>query len=48
MSKIQEAIKQMSVEEMQQHMAKYMVADKKWAVHDGLEVIFDSELRCCI
>ena len=31
MSKIQEAIKQMSVEEMQQRLAEYMAADKKWA-----------------
>lgn len=31
MSKIQEAIQQMSVEEMQQRLAEYMAADKKWA-----------------
>ena len=31
MSKIQEAIKQMSVEEMQERLAKYMAADKEWA-----------------
>ena len=31
MSKIQEAIQQMSVEEMQQRLAEYMTADKKWA-----------------
>ena len=31
MSKIQEAIQQMSVEEMQQRLAEYMAADKEWA-----------------
>ena len=31
MSKIQEAIQQMSVEEMQERLAKYMAADKEWA-----------------
>jgi hypothetical protein len=31
MSKIQEAIQQMSVEEMQVRLAKYMAADKEWA-----------------
>ena len=31
MSKIQEAIQQMSVEEMQQRLAEYMSADKAWA-----------------
>ena len=31
MSKIQEAIKQMSVEEMQERLAAYMAADKEWA-----------------
>ncbi len=31
MSKIQNAIQQMSVEEMQQRLAEYMAADKKWA-----------------
>ena len=31
MSKIQDAIHQMSVEEMQQRLAEYMAADKKWA-----------------
>lgn len=31
MSKIQEAIQQMSVEEMQERLAKYMAADKQWA-----------------
>ena len=31
MSKIQDAIQQMSVEEMQQRLAEYMAADKKWA-----------------
>ena len=48
MSKIQESIRQMSVEEMQERLAKYMAVDKNWAVHDGLEVILDSNLRCCI
>ena len=48
MSKIQEAIQQMSVVEMQEPMAEYMAADKKWAVHEGLEVIIDSNLRCCM
>lgn len=48
MSKIQEAIQQMSIDEMQQRLAEYMAADKKWAVHDGLKVILDSDLRCCI
>ena len=31
MSKIQDAIQKMSVEEMQQRLAEYMAADKKWA-----------------
>ena len=31
MSKIQEAIQQMGVEEMQERLAKYMAADKDWA-----------------
>ena len=31
MSKIQEAIQQMSVEEMKQRLASYMAADKEWA-----------------
>ena len=31
MSKIQDAIQQMSVEEMQQRLAEYMAADKVWA-----------------
>jgi len=31
MSKIQDAIQQMSVEEMQQRLAEYMAADKEWA-----------------
>ena len=31
MSKIQEAIQQMSVEEMKQRLAAYMAADKEWA-----------------
>lgn len=31
MSKIQEAIEQMSVEEMQERLAEYMAADKEWA-----------------
>ena len=31
MSKIQEVIQQMSVEEMQERLAKYMAADKEWA-----------------
>ena len=31
MSKIQEAIRQMSVEEMQERLAEYMAADKEWA-----------------
>ena len=31
MSRIQEAIQQMSVEEMQQRLAEYMAADKEWA-----------------
>ena len=31
MSKISEAIEQMSVEEMQQRLAEYMAADKAWA-----------------
>ena len=31
MSKIQKAIQQMSVEEMQVRLAKYMAADKEWA-----------------
>ena len=31
MSKIREAIQQMSVEEMQQRLAEYMAADKEWA-----------------
>ena len=31
MSKIQEAIQLMSIEEMQQRLAEYMAADKKWA-----------------
>jgi len=31
MSKIQEAIQQMSVEEMRQRLAEYMAADKEWA-----------------
>ena len=31
MSKIQEAIRQMSVEEMQERLARYMAADKEWA-----------------
>ena len=31
MSKISEAIQQMSVEEMQQRLAAYMTADKEWA-----------------
>ena len=31
MSKIQEAFLQMSVEEMQERLAKYMAADKEWA-----------------
>ena len=31
MSKIQEAIQQMSVEEMQERLAEYMAADKEWA-----------------
>ena len=31
MSKIQEAIQQMSVEEMQKRLAEYMAADKEWA-----------------
>jgi hypothetical protein len=31
MSKIQEAIQQMSVEEMQERLARYMAADKEWA-----------------
>ena len=31
MSKIQKAIQQMSVEEMQERLAKYMAADKEWA-----------------
>ena len=44
MSNIQEAIQHMSVEEMQQPLAENMAADKNWAVHDGLEVILDSEL----
>ena len=48
MSKIQEAIQQMSVEEMQQRLTEYMAADKKWAVHDGLKVFFNSDFRCYI
>ena len=31
MSKIEEAIQKMSVEEMQQRLAEYMAADKEWA-----------------
>lgn len=31
MSNIQEAIQQMSVEEMQERLARYMAADKEWA-----------------
>ena len=31
MNEIEEAIQQMSVEEMQQRLAEYMAADKKWA-----------------
>jgi hypothetical protein len=31
MSKINEAIQQMSIEEMQQRLAEYMAADKEWA-----------------
>ena len=31
MSKIQEALQQMGVEEMQERLAKYMTADKEWA-----------------
>lgn len=31
MSKIQEVIQQMSVEEMQERLAEYMAADKEWA-----------------
>ena len=31
MSKIQDAIQKMSVEEMQQRLAEYMAADKEWA-----------------
>ena len=31
MSKIQEAIQQMGVEEMQERLAKYMAVDKEWA-----------------